>query len=76
LHEGSLAFLEKIEHGATVSIDEEGVTAAAYVAMNMAGSAMPPEDEIDFVLDRPFLFVITSSDGLPLFIGTVYHPQG
>lgn len=74
--EGTLAFLEKIEHGATVSIDEEGVTAAAYVAMNMAGSAMPPEDEIDFVLDRPFLFVITSSDGLPLFIGTVYHPQG
>jgi hypothetical protein len=32
---------------------------------------MPLQDEIDFVLDRPFLFVITGEDGLPLFIGIV-----
>ena len=38
------------------------------------GSAMPPDDEIDFVLDRPFLFVIESNDGLPLFVGVVNEP--
>ncbi len=30
---------------------------------------MPPEEEVDFTLDRPFLFVITGEDGLPLFVG-------
>ena len=35
---------------------------------------MPTEDEIDFVLDRPFLFVITGAQGLPLFVGVVNQP--
>ena len=32
------------------------------------------EQEIDFILDRPFLFAITSQDGLPLFVGVVNQP--
>ena len=36
--------------------------------------AMPPKDEVDFVVDRPFLFVITGADSLPLFAGVVNHP--
>jgi serine protease inhibitor len=40
----------------------------------MAGSwAAPPDDEIDFILDRPFFFVITRSN-LPLFAGVVNEP--
>lgn len=62
-------------HGVRVAIDEEGVTAAAYTVMKEAGSAMPPEEEMDFVLDRPFLFAITSNDGLPLFVGVVNNPN-
>ena len=42
--------------------------------MSMTGAGAPPEEEIDFTLDRPFLFAITSDDGLPLFVGTVYQP--
>ena len=57
-----------------MAIDEEGVTAAAYTVMAAAGSSAPPEDEVDFVLDRPFLFVLASDDGLPLFAGTVAQP--
>ena len=34
----------------------------------------PPEEVVDFVLDRPFLFVLASDDGLPLFAGTVAQP--
>ena len=52
-------FLSSAEHGARVAIDEEGITAAAYTVMMAAGAAPPPEEEVDFVLDRPFLFVIT-----------------
>ena len=60
-------------HGARVMIDEEGCTAAAFTLM-LCGSGMPPEEEVDFVCDRPFLFVITSETGLPLFIGIVNNP--
>ena len=64
-------WLDSVDHAARVAIDEEGVTAAAYTVMLMCGAAMPPEDEMDFILDRPFLFVITSRDNLPLFAGIV-----
>ena len=39
-----------------------------------AGSAMPPEEIIDFILDRPFLFVIATYEGVPLFTGVVNEP--
>lgn len=67
-------YLSKVQHGVRVAIDEEGVTAAAYTVLPMAGAARPPEDEIDFVVDRPFIFVITGEDGLPLFAGVINQP--
>lgn len=63
--------LSEAKHGVRVAIDEEGVTAAAYTVMAEAGAAPPPEEEVDFVLDRPFLFVITGAQGVPLFVGIV-----
>lgn len=71
---GQAAWLGTADHAARVKIDEEGVEAAAYTVMMAPGAAMPPEDEMDFVLDRPFLFVITSRDDLPLFAGIVNEP--
>ncbi|MBQ8622522.1 MAG: hypothetical protein IJ422_09455 [Oscillospiraceae bacterium] len=68
------AWLDRVDHAARVAIDEEGVTAAAYTVMLEAGASPPPEDEVDLVLDRPFLFVITSRDNLPLFAGVVNEP--
>ena len=67
-------FVSQTAHGARVAIDEEGCTAAAYTVMMACGAAEPPEEEIDFVLDRPFVFAITGEDGLPLFIGVVNQP--
>lgn len=74
LTEEQAIWLDAVEHGARVAIDEEGVVAAAYTEMRLAGAAMPPEDEVDFILDRPFIFVITGEDGLPLFVGVVNNP--
>lgn len=68
------AWLDSASHAARVKIDETGVEAAAYTVMMACGAAMPPEDEIDFILNRPFLFCITSRDGLPLFAGIVNTP--
>ena len=33
------------------------------------------EEEVDFILNRPFIFAITGTDGLPLFVGIVHQPQ-
>ena len=68
------AYLGKASHATRVSIDEEGITAAAYTVMGYDGAAPPPEEEVYFTLDRPFIFVITSADGLPLFTGVVNQP--
>lgn len=63
-----------LNHGARVVADEQGVTAAAYTEMMLDGAAMPPEDEMNFNLNRPFLFAVMSDDRMPLFVGIVSQP--
>ncbi|MCM1022923.1 MAG: hypothetical protein NC395_02545 [Prevotella sp.] len=67
-------YVSGAKHAARVQIDEEGCTAAAFTQIAAAGAALPPEDEIYFVLDRPFIFAVMSDTNQPLFIGTVYTP--
>ena len=68
-------YLGEVSHAARVAVDEEGVIAAAYTILQAPGAALPPEtEEVDFILDRPFLFIITGSDNLPLFSGVVNKP--
>ena len=67
-------YLSDALHSARVKIDEEGVEASAITVMAEAGAAAPGGDEIDFTLDRPFIFVISSADNLPLFIGIINNP--
>jgi len=62
------------KHAARVVADEEGCTAAAYTVIPVTGTGMPLEDTIDFVVDRPFLFVIQSDTDQPLFTGIVNQP--
>lgn len=70
-----MLYVNQINHGARVSIDEEGCRAAAFTVISVPGAGPPPElDEIDFVLDRPFLFMVSSRDNLPIFAGVVNHP--
>ena len=61
--------LSEAKHAARVTVDEDGCRAAAFTEM-LCGEGMP-NDRVDFTLDRPFIFAITSPDGLPLFFGTV-----
>lgn len=68
-------WVDEMKQTTRVAIDEKGVTAGSYIEIKGAGAAQPPEDIIDFVLDRPFLFFITS-DALPLFAGVVRGELG
>ncbi len=67
-------YVAAVNQSARVEIDEKGVKAATYIEIPGAGSAMPPEEIIDFVLDRPFVFAITKGK-LPLFTGVVNNIQ-
>ena len=67
-------YLDSINQDTRVKIDEKGVVAASYIELNFgAGAAEPPNEIIDFVLDRPFVFAVTKSQ-IPLFVGTVNTP--
>ncbi len=63
----------KIQHAARVKINEEGCAAAAYTVIEIADVGYPakPEETLAMNLNRPFAFMITGVDGLPLFIGVV-----
>ncbi len=63
-----------VKHGVRVKIDEEGVEAGSYVDMSLCGAGAPPDEEVDFVLDRPFIFIIKSDSGCPMFVGVVNNP--
>lgn len=70
-------YVESVNQAARVKIDEQGVEAAAYTEVEVAGGdPMPrelPEEEMD--LNRPFVFVL-EQDGVPLFVGVIQTMEG
>ena len=66
------AAVSKVDHTVRVAIDEEGVAATAYTVLTADGGIPEtPPKEVFFLVDRPFLFVITGRSGLPLFVGII-----
>lgn len=63
------AFLTQAQQMTRVSVDEEGVEAAA-VTILAPGAGAPPEETCVMNLNRPFLFVLRSQ-GVALFVGVV-----
>ena len=63
----------RVQHAARVKIDEKGCEAAAFTAVRADAQSAAPEDlpVVEMDLNRPFAFMITGVDGLPLFLGTV-----
>jgi len=76
LLEGEKSLLVNADHAARVKIDEEGAEGAAYTIVTVAKTSKPPqqEEELDFVLDRPFVFAITGPGDTILFTGVVENP--
>ncbi len=75
LPNGYWLYATEVKHGARVRIDEKGCEGAAYTIIPEApGASEPPDDEVDFIVDRPFIFAVTDSNGLPIFAGIVNMP--
>ena len=67
------AVVSAVKHAARVKVDEEGCEAAAFTAMMAEATAAMPEELpiVEMDLNRPFGFLITGTEGLPLFTGVV-----
>ena len=67
------ALVSAVKHAARVKVDEEGCEAAAFTAIMAETTAAMPEQlpVVEMNLNRPFGFLITGVDGLPLFTGVV-----
>lgn len=58
-----------------MTLDENGVEAAAITVSFEGGLLRPPENEIDFLLNRPFLYAVMSEKGIPLLVGVYHLPE-
>lgn len=68
-------FVSDVLQETHLSLDESGVEAAAYTKVDIETKSLRPEGAaIDFVLDRPFAYSITSPNGTILFMGIVENP--
>ena len=61
---------------AVLQVDEEGTRAAAVTELGMMAGSARVEQPIQFVVDRPYLFVVADSGtGWPLFLASVLDPR-
>ena len=81
ISENELLFLGKAEQTSRIKVNEDGVEAASCVEFSVLTGGLcsfnfPEVDEIDFILDKPFIFMIMTDDNIPVFVGKVMDPTG
>ena len=68
-------YIKSVVHEAYLNVDEAGTEAAAATGVGMSATALPAQPPIEFVVDRPFVFVLRDlGTGAVLFTGVVSHP--
>lgn len=65
--------ISNVKQDTRITLDEDGVTASAFTKIEMDGSALPT-DHAEMILNRPFLYAITSGNGCILFMGCYNQP--
>jgi len=71
---GQTAFITNIHQETHIGLDENGVEASAFTQIDYVGAARP-EGRADMILNRPFIYGITASDGTLLFMGICENPN-
>lgn len=79
----SKALINQVTHKANIEFSNEGIKAAAAIALGGAGAGMcgfdylyeVPVEKIDLIFDNPYMFIIRDKNsGEVWFTGTVYEP--
>jgi serpin B len=69
-------FITDVLHKAFVDVDEEGTEAAAATAVIVGLKSAMPQEPVEVVVDRPFMFLIRDiKTGAVLFVGRVMDPS-
>lgn len=68
------AFISDVTQHTHIAIDEKGIEASAFTQMDYLG-ALRPDGRVEMLLDRPFLYGITSKNGTLIFIGVCNNPS-
>lgn len=68
-------FISEVLHKATITVNEEGTEAAAATVVIFRATSARPEEPINLVIDRPFIYLIRHQpSGSILFMGRVTQP--
>jgi Serine protease inhibitor len=60
---------------ARITVDREGAEAAAYTSIGVEETSIPIiEEEIEMILDQPYVMVVLSPEYIPMFVSTVNNP--
>ena len=70
-------YLSSVIQGTHIAVNEDGIEAASYTAIGMEAGAGDSDEApvVEMNLNRPFLYLITASDGSPLFFGVVRNVE-
>ena len=69
--------VSSIVHEAVIDVDDEGCEAAAYTMITIASTCPttpPGRMKYEFRCDRPFIYYISDSSGVPFFMGIINDP--
>ncbi|KAI6204537.1 Proteinase inhibitor I4 serpin [Aphelenchoides besseyi] len=62
-------YIESVSHKATIEVDELGTEASAATEIKIYIASWGPSDEIEFYVDEPFFYTITTDKNDILFAG-------
>ena len=69
-------YISSAEHAARLMIDEQGCEAAAFTILEATATGVIEQpEEIEFIVDHPFLFLMAGVDSSPLMIGMINDPS-
>ncbi len=68
-------FISSVRQQTHIAVNENGVEASAFTQLGFDTAAFITE-KAEMVLDHPFIFGITSQDGVLLFVGVCENPLG
>ena len=72
---GESPWISRVLHKAVIEVNEKGSEAAAATVVEMMESAMPVEEILEFIVNKPFFFVIADDrSGSIIFMGKVVEP--
>jgi len=64
-------WVDKAQQSTKAAVDENGCSVASFTEVGARDGAGLPEKKITVNLNRPFLFVISNYDGVPIFAGVI-----